>query len=103
MWEEVREKAGRKEPCRAWYPIRLGGQKKKGRRKHGVLCSGGWWGPWGFLTKGTKSWSAQMLDVWRGSQPPVGEVGVWDVESNYSWSCIFPGREGRSLRVLSRW
>lgn len=35
MWEEVREKAGRKEPCRACYPIRLGGWKKKGRRKHG--------------------------------------------------------------------
>lgn len=34
MWKEVREKVGRKEPCRAWYPVRFGGWKKKGRRKH---------------------------------------------------------------------
>jgi hypothetical protein len=30
MWKEVREKVGRKEPCRAWYPVRL----EAGRRKH---------------------------------------------------------------------
>ena len=30
MWKEVRQKVGRKEPCRAWYPVRL----EAGRRKH---------------------------------------------------------------------